>query len=643
MSLSEEKKAEIKKKVERISTLLDNTSSVSEALTLKYKQEVEKNKRLSESEQEKNKRIADLEKDKEDLAKQVEEVKNQTPQVPASASKEEAQKIKEALEKEQEEKLKALEAKQKEVEEKLAEERKQLTEKNELAKRELDEAKKELQNKETELKKALSDLKEQTAKKSSVTDPLVAALQENVEKMASIISEAALKPKQYPSVVDEKKLGLDPELLSKAQAVGSPLFEQVQGIQKAFESIKQAAQHVGEKARVMEAGTEKLTEERNLLAEKNEQAQRELETAQHELQNKDAALNDLRQQVEERSRITDPLVASLQDNVEKMASIISEAALMPKRFQSVLDEKKLGLDPEILSKARSAGSPLAEQAEGIQKAFDSIRQAAHVGEKAKDMEDGAEKLEKKYKHFDSLEDSDGSKAYTLIEKIENSKVDINSRFYGSSFGEVKMPGMPSPLKAGATSEEKDQEPVKEEDEETSKEEPKEDPVAEDKPEEPEPEEAEEEAPVENFNPYQVAAEDDLFAEEKPEPEKPPEKKPEKKVDKKPKPEEKKEEKGRDKIEINLRDDDYEKYGKNLKLTYLFDNMPNNLTYSKYKKALRNACRITLLGNLEDGLNLFNELKKQKLPAEYLEMIDKNIRDVKYYLRGKFRSAEADLE
>ncbi|MBL8993900.1 MAG: hypothetical protein JNM63_11205, partial [Spirochaetia bacterium] len=170
--------------------------------------------------------------------------------------------------------------------------------------------------------------------------------------------------------------------------------------------------------------------------------------------------------------------------------------------------------------------------------------------------------------------------------------------------------------------------------------------------------AEEGPPPPAFNPYNVSKEDDVFEEPKPvAPPAPPKPKDKKKPDEKDKdkdkaagkdgkdnkkPEAKKEE-GKEKLEISLVNDDYEKYGKYLKLTYLFDNMPNNLSYSKYKKALRNACRITLLGNLEEGLNLFNELKKQKLPLEYIEMIDKNIRDVKYYLRGKFRSSEADLE
>ena len=100
---------------------------------------------------------------------------------------------------------------------------------------------------------------------------------------------------------------------------------------------------------------------------------------------------------------------------------------------------------------------------------------------------------------------------------------------------------------------------------------------------------------------------------------------------------------KNKLDITLRDDEDEKYGKHLKLTYLFDSMPENARFSKFKKPLRNACRITLLGNLEEGLGLFDTLKQQPLPPEYKEMIDKNIRDVKYYLRGKYRSSKADLD
>ena len=98
-----------------------------------------------------------------------------------------------------------------------------------------------------------------------------------------------------------------------------------------------------------------------------------------------------------------------------------------------------------------------------------------------------------------------------------------------------------------------------------------------------------------------------------------------------------------KLSLNLIEENYEEYVKVLKLTYLFDNMPHDASFSKFKKPLRNACRITLLGNLEEGLNLFNTLKKQKLPQAYIEMIEKNIRDVKYYLRGKYRapSPQAD--
>ena len=97
-----------------------------------------------------------------------------------------------------------------------------------------------------------------------------------------------------------------------------------------------------------------------------------------------------------------------------------------------------------------------------------------------------------------------------------------------------------------------------------------------------------------------------------------------------------------KLDVNIIDDDYEKYGKELNLTYSFENMPHDTSFSKFKVLLRKACRITLLGNLEEGLNLFNILKEQKLPPMYVEMIEKNIRDVKYYLRGKYRYSDAPV-
>jgi len=82
--------------------------------------------------------------------------------------------------------------------------------------------------------------------------------------------------------------------------------------------------------------------------------------------------------------------------------------------------------------------------------------------------------------------------------------------------------------------------------------------------------------------------------------------------------------------------DYDEYEHRLIITYSFDNMPENLYYSKYKKILSNAARITLLGNLQEGLEMFNLVKDQNLPQEYKDMIDKNIQDITYYVRGLHR-------
>ena len=83
-------------------------------------------------------------------------------------------------------------------------------------------------------------------------------------------------------------------------------------------------------------------------------------------------------------------------------------------------------------------------------------------------------------------------------------------------------------------------------------------------------------------------------------------------------------------------DDTDDYEKKLVITYGFDNMPENTYYSKYKKILRNAARISLLGNLQEGLEMFKLIREQKIPEEYKQMIDKNIQDITYYLRGLHR-------
>ena len=224
------------------------------------------------------------------------------------------------------------------------------------------------------------------------------------------------------------------------------------------------------------------------------------------------------------------------------------------------------------------------------------------------------------------------KVYTLIEKIENSKVDIHS-ISNSSGGYIPTPSTPFPSSSPpATSVPSQPEPPKEEEDlpEASKEQPEE---ANEEPEK------KEEKPKPAFNPYKQydEFEEDDFESIPEEPQQQEEKQPEKKKQ----PQASAPPAKKDKLDIRIHDDDLEIYGNTLKLTYLFDNMPNNLSYSKYKPVLRNACRITLLGNLQEGLDLFNMLKQQNIPPEYIEMIDKNIRDVKYYLRGRFRSKDAD--
>lgn len=88
------------------------------------------------------------------------------------------------------------------------------------------------------------------------------------------------------------------------------------------------------------------------------------------------------------------------------------------------------------------------------------------------------------------------------------------------------------------------------------------------------------------------------------------------------------------LKLDTRDDDYDE---KLVVTYAFDNMPENLSYSKYKPMLRNAVRLTLLGNLQEGLDMFKMVREQNLPKEFKDMIDKNIQDITYFLRGMYRA------
>lgn len=73
----------------------------------------------------------------------------------------------------------------------------------------------------------------------------------------------------------------------------------------------------------------------------------------------------------------------------------------------------------------------------------------------------------------------------------------------------------------------------------------------------------------------------------------------------------------------------------ISLSYNFDNMPIGKYYSKYKRILRNAYDTTVIGNLEEGLNVFRTLKTQNIPKEYKDMIEKNIEDIAFYIKNYY--------
>ena len=73
----------------------------------------------------------------------------------------------------------------------------------------------------------------------------------------------------------------------------------------------------------------------------------------------------------------------------------------------------------------------------------------------------------------------------------------------------------------------------------------------------------------------------------------------------------------------------------VKLSYLFENMPESSSFSKFKTVLRSACKYAFQGQLEEGLNLFKTIREQKIPDEYKKMIDVNISDIEMVLSNLF--------
>ena len=209
-------------------------------------------------------------------------------------------------------------------------------------------------------------------------------------------------------------------------------------------------------------------------------------------------------------------------------------------------------------------------------AMDDYREQKEAEEKKSEMSEGEERLNKAAEQLEAMaenEDNNLKRPFTIIDKIENSRVEINDGYSSTAGGHPIV--------------------VNPQDENT-----------------PQPQ-----APIPNIT-VKVEAPKESSKLAKPETQlKPASETPT--------------------MRMKLLDDT-DDYEKKLVITYGFDNMPENTYFSKYKKILRNAARISLLGNLQEGLEMFKLIRAQNIPEEYKQMIDKNIQDITYYLRGLHR-------
>jgi len=600
---TEIKKKEIQAKIEKLAALFDSSTSVSNMLSEKYTQVLEEVKKLSADSKEKIRQIEALEKERDVLKNSLQQ---------NNVEKEKKDTADSTL-------IAGLTA-------------------------QIDSLKAELQTvneKQQNLKKADSLQERDSAEKEEIINSIFGILNET----STLLKHSGITRGRFNELLKDAKYNYKSQLSkdsSKFNSSNQHILDKLSAIISEITAPDFIDKTIeGEKYYKPETDSFLTTNDRNEIVAKEENAAR--------------AVDDLFDESDSSGQQEETAPGPTE---EREAGQDTIPEIIPDTIPDTSHAEDIRTEPEKLSaserQCHDSGIP------GNKNIFsDSVKEKTHPGLKENVYSDS----ETENVRFQNSRGS-GEQVYTLIEKIENSRIEIHTQSYGPGtppgiagtpvfypFGNQPIQGMPVEVPPR-----KDSEKTEDNSKLSEK-----DPPADKNSSETESnknEDAEITAELtENeqfqkqqvFNPYTYK--DDVFEEvQKPStqdaaPQK--KKAPSEEIRPQPVP-------GPDpaapqlgvdknKLDITLHEDDYEKYGKYLKLTYLFDNMPSNVSYSKYKRSLRNACRITLLGNLEEGLNLFNTLKQQKLPSEYKEMIDKNIRDVKYYLRGKFRSSEADLE
>ena len=459
---------------------------------------------------------------------------------------------------------------------KLEKSEEKIIELNEKYKKIIDIQKQKLEDKykktEEKYKKIVKKL-EDNLKKSSV---------ENLETSKSNKSELEKLQKRI-ELLESKNAKLESEKIKAQEKISKSSQTDKDALKNSINEIKELRKKLKESEEERKELTFKLKEaiaelksgKKNKLSKEDKNQFKENIKILKRIKKENAILDKKRELLRKEAEKVKAIRSNIKDSARNIASTIRNSQV---NYYGNKDGES-NLNPEYPTDSLN----ITDTEDGLKKlatilcaAMDDYREQKEAEEKKLEMSEGEERLNKAAEQLEAMaenEDNNLKRPFTIIDKIENSRVEINDGYSSTTGGH--------PIVA------------KPQDENT-----------------PQPQ-----APIPNIT-VKVEAPKESSKLAKPETQlKPASETPT--------------------MRMKLLDDT-DDYEKKLVITYGFDNMPENTYFSKYKKILRNAARISLLGNLQEGLEMFKLIRAQNIPEEYKQMIDKNIQDITYYLRGLHR-------
>ena len=463
---------------------------------------------------------------------------------------------------------------------KLEKSEEKIIELNEKYKKIIDIQKQKLEDKykktEEKYKKIVKKL-EDNLKKSSV---------ENLETSKSNKSELEKLQKRI-ELLESKNAKLESEKIKAQEKISKSSQTDKDALKNSINEIKELRKKLKEseeerkeltfklKEAIAELKNSKKNNNKNKLSQEDKNKFRENIKILKRIKKENAILDKKRELLRKEAEKVKAIRSNIKDSAKNIASTIRNSQV---NYYGSKDGES-NLNPEYPTDSLN----ITDTEDGLKKlatilcaAMDDYREQKEAEEKKLEMSEGEERLNKAAEQLEAMaenEDNNLKRPFTIIDKIENSRVEINDGYSSTTGGH--------PIVA------------KTQDENT-----------------PQPQ-----APIPNIT-VKVEAPKESSKLAKPETQlKPASETPT--------------------MRMKLLDDT-DDYEKKLVITYGFDNMPENTYFSKYKKILRNAARISLLGNLQEGLEMFKLIRAQNIPEEYKQMIDKNIQDITYYLRGLHR-------